>query len=411
MGWRDRQRQASFRGVAFEVDGHDHGFGRRVDVHEYVSRAGPWAEDLGRETRRFSLDAYVLGEDYDQARDALIAALEAAGPGTLIHPWLGTRTVVCLNASVREDILRGGEAGFRLEFIETGPNTAPDRGVDTRAVAQEAAAAVRDHAVTGFAEGFSIAGAPGFLLDAASDLVGQATGALETMAGQLAGKGAGLAGLMRQAQALRTQVLSLADRPAQLANGLLSGLRSVMKLAGTPRAALAALAPLLQFGSTLKAILGVTPARSRESVNQTRMTLMVRQLAAAEAVDQIVALDFVAYDEAVEIRDTLAEQIEAIADAAAEAGDDDGWRALETLRQAMVRDVTARGGSLERVFVHRTVSPLPLLVIAHQLYGDAPADLADREADLWVRNGIRHPGFVVPGLALEALTVSGALNG
>jgi prophage DNA circulation protein len=75
--------------VPFAVRRSDAQVGRRTVQHEYPQRDTPFAEDMGRAARRFSLDAYVLGPDYDQARDRLIDALEARGPGLLHRSTAG----------------------------------------------------------------------------------------------------------------------------------------------------------------------------------------------------------------------------------------------------------------------------------------------------------------------------------
>ena len=87
--WRDRLRDASFRGVPFSVEDDDASFGRRVQTHEYPNRDKPFTEDLGRAARRLTVNAYVIGDDYADKRDRLIAAVETAGPGTLVHPQYG----------------------------------------------------------------------------------------------------------------------------------------------------------------------------------------------------------------------------------------------------------------------------------------------------------------------------------
>lgn len=56
--WRDRLRDASFRGVPFSVEDDEGSFGRRVQVHEYPNRDKPFTEDLGRATRRMTINAY-----------------------------------------------------------------------------------------------------------------------------------------------------------------------------------------------------------------------------------------------------------------------------------------------------------------------------------------------------------------
>src|SRR3546814_5164072 len=55
----------------------------------------------------------------------------------------------------------------------------------------------------------------------------------------------------------------------------------------------------------------------------------------------------------VAIRDDLAGRIDDLATDAADRSDDRSWRALSTLRVTMVRDVTARAGSLARAYSYR----------------------------------------------------------
>ena len=84
MAWRENLVPAAFRGVPFFVERHQsQAAGRRVQVHEYPGRDLPWPEDLGRRTREFEIDGYVVGDDYFAARDALLDACDRPGPGGL----------------------------------------------------------------------------------------------------------------------------------------------------------------------------------------------------------------------------------------------------------------------------------------------------------------------------------------
>ena len=90
-------------GVPFHTTESDTGVGRRNEVHEYPLRDLPYADDLGRRAREFQVNGYVVGENYLQERDALIEALEAYGPGELIHPKYGMLNVVVVGrVSIRE---------------------------------------------------------------------------------------------------------------------------------------------------------------------------------------------------------------------------------------------------------------------------------------------------------------------
>jgi len=122
-------------------------------------------------------------------------------------------------------------------------------------------------------------------------------------------------------------------------------------------------------------------------------------LSAAEAVAATTEIVFESYDDAVAVRDDLAERIDAAAFDMADVGDDAGYEALTTLRLALVRDVTQRGGSLDRLYSYTPPSSEPALVTAQRLYGDA-----DRAQEIVDRNRVRHPGFVPAGAVLEVLT-------
>jgi prophage DNA circulation protein len=119
-------RPASWRGVPFEVNGDDAEFGRRVVVHEYPQRDKPYVEDLGRKTRKFTLDAWVcahVDNDFDPwgARDALIEAIEAGDVGTLVHPFWGSLEGNISNVKVKQTgTTNGGYVNFTMDFVESG---------------------------------------------------------------------------------------------------------------------------------------------------------------------------------------------------------------------------------------------------------------------------------------------------
>lgn len=123
--WLQSFRPVSFRGVQFHIDSIDGQFGRRVVTHEYPQRDIPYSEDLGRRARRFVVNGYLVGGDYGLARDSLIAACEAAGPGELVHPYQGTLQVVCEGITVRERRQDGGYCEVALTFVEDGENQFP----------------------------------------------------------------------------------------------------------------------------------------------------------------------------------------------------------------------------------------------------------------------------------------------
>ena len=132
MAWRDNLVDASFRGVGFQVDDTEAPIaGRRVAVHEYPGRDEPFVEDLGRRTKTYTIEAFVVGDEYAAARDRLIEACDMPGAGELVHPYLGSLQVACTACSLMERTREGRMARFSLSFTEAGANQYPTSRVNT----------------------------------------------------------------------------------------------------------------------------------------------------------------------------------------------------------------------------------------------------------------------------------------
>lgn len=118
--WRDRLLPASFRGVEFHVEEGARSGGRRAFLHEYPKRDVPYAEDMGRKGRGFTITGYLIGPAYTLDRDDLEAALDVEGPGTLILPTRGEEEVQAGPYSSVERRERGGFVEISMNFLEAG---------------------------------------------------------------------------------------------------------------------------------------------------------------------------------------------------------------------------------------------------------------------------------------------------
>ena len=157
MPWRDNLLPASFRGVEFGVDEHESQIaGRRAQTHEYPGRDVPFTEDLGRRTKRYDVEAYIVGEDYFARRDELLDACDMAGPGELVHPYLGSVSVVCRACNLRESTREGRMCRLTLEFVESGENIHPTDRADSAAVVMERATVARMSVVIQFTNLFGL---------------------------------------------------------------------------------------------------------------------------------------------------------------------------------------------------------------------------------------------------------------
>lgn len=139
-------REASFRGARFEVDEVEASGGRRVVLHEYPLRDTPYSEDLGRRAREFSVRGYIIqGRTYDyaSARADVLKALEAYGPGELVHPWHGEVNVVVDDYRLRESMERGGLLELDIHFREAGQLANPTASADTAKRVASAASSAR----------------------------------------------------------------------------------------------------------------------------------------------------------------------------------------------------------------------------------------------------------------------------
>ena len=131
IAWRGRWMPARFRNARFHVESATRESGRRIVPHEYPKKDIPYAEDMGRRAREFTVRGYIIvyprdGEDvlqkknYIPARDALIEALETDGPSTLQLPLLGVMNCACTRFRITEENRAGGYCVFDMSFVEYG---------------------------------------------------------------------------------------------------------------------------------------------------------------------------------------------------------------------------------------------------------------------------------------------------
>jgi prophage DNA circulation protein len=463
MTWRDDFQEGSFRGAAFLISESRATFGRRNQVHEYPQQDKPWAEDLGKSADRWTIECFVVGEDYFSDRDALIAALKAAGSGTLVHPYLGTIDASLETpAEVTESTDHGGMASFSLSFVESGADTAPAGSPDTQGAADAAADDVQTTADTSAAGDLDVAGQPGFVIQGAQDVLSAAGDAIGQALAVIQAPADALFAIQQQVAGLASNGLALLQAPADLVGVLFGAIGAIGDLAPvaddalsalcgsdvfaaapapvavlpdgvgptgigavigadgvetlppiggfglgtlppvdrfTPGAAAAPLGGLFGFGATLAPVRLGTPARAVQAANQAAIVRLVQCATAAAAVKVVADMPFNSYEDAAGVRDALADQLDAVAMALADSGDDALAASVDVLRTAMIADVTARGGSLASLYGYTPAKARPAVVIAQGLYLDAT-----RAEDILARNYVEHPGFVPGGQVLEVLS-------
>lgn len=137
--WWQQLQPGSWRNHGFVLETAETRAGRRVALHEYPYRDSIWAEDLGKLPRRFQFHAYIVGDDVYQQRDALVAACEQPGPGTLVHPTFGTVECVLLEFGAVDHRDRGRYIELAFSFVLAGDLLFPQAVQSTGAAVEGAA--------------------------------------------------------------------------------------------------------------------------------------------------------------------------------------------------------------------------------------------------------------------------------
>jgi len=421
MSWREQWQAGSFRDVEFKWRQSDTVVGRKTARHDYPQRDDAYMEDLGKRPREFSLECFVIGKDYMDDRDALMVALEEAGPGTLIHPTMGMM-LVSLNGDVRiaESTSEGGICRFTIPFILAEENKwYLSADTDTAAAVDQRSEGMIEMTEEDFADDFSVEDMPAYVSDAASSMVGtvcdtvnglssmfpvsiktpafvKSLNKIKTSLTTLTGKPLTLAktltGQINKLRDIALAPLNLANYTRSQAKGLLNLAQSI---AGLPMSLVNAYATLFNYGKSTATAASATPSRVRLAQNSEALAALVRRTAIAEAARTSSTITFTSYDEAVHVQNILIEAI----DTESLTAPDSVYSALMDLRAAVVKDLSTRGADLSRIIQYTPACTEPALIIAHRLYGDAT-----RADEIIARNKIKNPLFVPGGVALEVLS-------
>jgi prophage DNA circulation protein len=409
MTWRLRAGPGSFRGVAFRAEVVEFGGGRKTVTHEYPLRDDPFVEDLGRRGRSITVEAYVVGDDYIDQRDALLEALEREGPGRLVLPYNDVETLSFMVSNFRASESReeGGFARFLIEFQQTTVDAEfPLDVADLTARIEADAASTLETLQSALLTDFDVADAPAFALSSLSSIVTAAgesirtalapiTGAVSTVTGAVDDATQFAADIKRQVDGIILDADALVRDPLLVADRFRDLFEALFESPALPERNLDALLDAYEFSPSIPKPGAGTSTREREGLNYDALTSFIRGSMVVSAARFAPVSTFDTYDSAISTRDRIADLL----DDQAEVASDPVYQALADLRASLVKAVPGEQSDLPRLLEFTPATTLPSLVIAHRLYGNV-----DKELDLVARNGIRHPAFVTGGRALEVLS-------
>lgn len=385
MPWSDRigEAMATFRGIEIYLDRTSQTPGRRVEVHEYPLRDEPYAEDLGRNKREWQIEGFLIGPDYDLARQRLVDAAETPGAGELVHPYYGTHQVVLVGGMrIRESTREGGIARVSFTVVRADDEPRLPRVTqDTQRQVQRTVAQAEQAVLDDFEENFNV-------LELATDRVASVEKALQDAISGIEGVIGNITG----------PISKLIRAPAELGAQVMESIASVRDLVNEPLRALGVYDDLFSAGNEPPVTSPLDPVPRQLQMSSIRAANnLVRRAAVLQSAQVAAATDWLAADDAIAARDTITSGIE-LQLTSDFVPANDVYASLTAVRAAVVRDLEQRGAQLPRLRSVTLQQPLPALVVAQKLYGDA-----SRAGEIVSRNKLAHPGRVPAGETLEVL--------
>jgi prophage DNA circulation protein len=413
MGWRDNYRAASFRGVGFFVATADSSHGRRQAVHETALRDIPYTEDLGRKSREFGITGYLLGREYDVAREELIKACEQAGPGVLVHPYRGELTVVCRGLTVSEASEEGGKCTLTMTFLEAGEASYPSAKVDTVNAISAKAGEVTEAGKENFVSDFLTKGYPSFVAESATSQLQGLSDFLSSPEFIVSSDIQAVSDYYGKVKSIGSDAFDLIQKPFEFADQVVDAISSIRSAFGGSAFGMLMSLYNQYFSSGDSGSSTQTPSRQQVVKNTNAVSGLVRQAAISQAAVAAVVTQttedvsnggtktaseptkYDSYEAAIAVRTELADSLD---DESETTNSDLVYVAVTDLRTAVVQAVPDPEQDLPRLATFAPRQTLPSLVVAYQLYGDA-----SRAEDIVTRNDPRRPGFLTGGKQLEVL--------
>lgn len=412
--WEDL-RDASFRGVPFffrDVEGTG---GRRAIPHAYPKKEVGWTEDHGAVLTQQQINAILLGSDYINQMNRLLAALNTAGPGEMVHPWFGVQKVQVGRVTHRLSTEEGGIAYVSFEVYEAGEQLFPSSTEDTSATTLSAADTVKEALANG--DYFEALDGVGSMVDTLLDDMQNLIGNLPTLPDalndwmdrlnrfkDLTGIAAAAPGeIIRDVVDLISDMKDLVSEPP-FALRVYDQLRDQWEGDRAAQAATKSLADNVSVNASTGFASSVTPVATpnateamQANIEDFRRLVIVSTLVAQ--AETVATATFETSQDAQTTGDQLAEQLGEMATDAVESGQRDLWRSLRELRFAVVNDVRIRSvqlPELRRVTPARTV---PVMLLAYRETGDA-----ENRDELVTRNRLRYPSFITPSQTIEIIS-------
>lgn len=409
MSWRDSLQKikyedreyvgCSFRGAVFFIEASTESGGRRNVTHEIAfSEEDPYVEDTGKATKTLKVDAYVLGANYHTFRDKLKEALDAKGPGDLVHAYAGKMRVALTGGyTLTQTSKNGGIARFSFEFTKTSSFKFPSSKLDAASNLKSKASTATKVTKAAYGAAHDTAGLGSDFLTSAEEGLAKLSAAMDQPFAPLLSTAQDLARFRQRLNYLSENSAALIRKPF----GAFDEILALLAFAFAPPVIPAAFLNLFKSSDRDDTILpsppAQTPNRIREAEIFNRQSAMVKRVHMIRMCEIAVAAPFPVSQDAESVRDSIVKELEEQLEA--EEITDDEYRAILDLKVALIQALPSETRQLPRRVKVTPKMTTQSLVLAYSFYGDT-----SRELEIVEANKSKHPGFLIGGEPLELVT-------
>lgn len=427
MAWFDNQQfapdgvrplvqgyqRAKFRDAVFWVNDYSQDAGRRLSIQRFPGDRFTNVQDLGADSTKFTVNAFLVGEDYDTDRVALEQALLKGGEGDLYLPWRGTLTVTIVGRiRTQESKTARGTCTVTFECIETNP---PPRvfSVDAAARVGDAADRAESETKRKFGRRFSNTGVPESRRFKVRAGLSDLSNRVVEIQGTISAKIGVIASTTNQVSRLFGSFNSLINTPLELSDAIVdavvtsySSARSSVELLRNVLTTWGRGGPIRiladqtfnfadDFSNSRPTVQSTTANGVQENTNLEELYRLAPLASLYETARLYTVLPFESFNQADSIRTRFVDAIDPfLLDAS-----DKEFEAISDLTEAVAAYLSEVAEGLPQIATHTPADTFHAFVVAHHLYGDAT-----QAEDIVDRNRIQHPGFVAQDEPLEVLS-------
>jgi len=395
VGWREDLKEASLDGVAFQYEEVNGDIGADNAIHDVATSGRPVIEPISEGAELFTLNAWLVGEDYMIDRDRLIEVLRTPGTHRFVHPTRGTFQVG-LASRVRTSERRTEQGMWRATFtLVVAEDQAFPLIRDARTAVTDQVGVLNLSLLDAYQRRFR----PGAFVKGIIGAIGLATGAMRLAEGKIQSAmnlteafGDAVTGFTKQAESLIRKPDDMINGLTSTALGIFAGVvsfdpdlvNSLQRSQSTFTQALS-----LMFDLDRPDESTTTPEGALEQQNSVQFWLANRVSTVAASANALVDLEFASSDEVFAFQSQYLDVFDQLA--ADPDLDDQLYVQIRQLKAVVFGYLSDIAQQLPSITTYTTAKTLPSLVIAYTLYTDAERDL-----EIVARNDIKRPTFVPP---------------